>query len=153
MITTTRVGAGDDLDQLVEDINRAAWDDANALSTYRVQSLIAYLERQDTVFVVCYRMSSTERTLLGFASARLEIKPYDEERWLYVDEVDVCANHRNVGVGKAIMQKLLEIARTAGCNEAWLGTEAENHAANGLYKSLDPEEVEKVIGYTYRLGE
>ncbi len=88
---------------------------------------------------------------LGIASARLEIKPYDKMRWLYVDEVDVCADQRKKGAGKAIMRKLIEIARDTGCEEVWLGTEVDNQAVNALYRSLDPDDVAQVIGYAYKM--
>jgi aminoglycoside 6'-N-acetyltransferase I len=81
------------------------------------------------------------------------MKPYGKELWLYVDEVDVCANQRKKGAGKLIMQTLIEMAKSVGCEEVWLGTEVENAPANALYRSLDPDEVSTVIGYTYETDE
>lgn len=143
----------DDLQRLVEEINNASWDDANEMSEFDVESLIEYLLRQDTLFVACHEGDDADRTLLGFASSRMEIKPYAKERWLYVDEVDVCSDQRKKGAGKAIMRKLIEIAEDTGCDEVWLGTEVDNQPANALYRSLDPDEVEKFIGYTYETDE
>lgn len=148
VVTADSYSAGQ-LANLVDEINHAEWDDANEMSTYDVPSLLAYLERQDTLFVVCHETSPAGRTLLGFASSRLEMKPYAREKWLYVDEVDVCSNQRQKGAGSAIMRKLLEFAWQADCEEVWLGTEADNIAANALYKSLDPDDVGSVVGYTY----
>lgn len=143
----------DDLDQLVADINRASWDEANEISGYDVGSLRAYLKRQDTLFTACYDLTNGKRKLLGIASSRIEIKPYGEERWLYVDEIDVCVDQRRKGVAKLIMQKLLQIANDSGCEELWLGTEIDNQAANALYKSLNPDDIANVIGYTYETDE
>jgi ribosomal protein S18 acetylase RimI-like enzyme len=70
-----------------------------------------------------------------------------------VDEVDVCSNQRRKGAGKAIMQKLIEIAYEKGCEEVWLGAEAQNMVANALYLSLKPDEVSQVIGYTFDTNE
>ncbi len=142
----------DDLQKLAQDINDAAWDEANEISQYDGGALLAYLDRQDTLFVACYEEDS-QNTLLGIASGRFEIKPYAHERWLYVDEVDVCANHRQKGVGKAIMQKLIEVAEEADCEEVWLGTEVDNQPANALYLSLEPDDVASVVGYTYEMQE
>ena len=146
---TNLISAADDLELLVDEINQALWDNANDMSRYEVDALLNYLERQDTIFVACHEVVNAGRTLLGIASSRLELKPYDNERWLYIDEVDVCANQRRKGAGKAIMGKLIEIARQADCAEVWLGTEVDNQAANALYRSLDPTEVEQFIGYTF----
>ena len=144
-----RITASDDLATLVNEINAAVWDDANEMSTYDEASLRTYLAHPDTLFVTCHRSDEQGPTLLGFASCRFELKPYEKLRWLYVDEVDVCADQRRQGAGKAIMQKLLEIAEEQGCDEVWLGTEVDNDAANGLYRSLDPDDVGDVVGYTW----
>jgi ribosomal protein S18 acetylase RimI-like enzyme len=144
---------GDDLEKLVDDINSALWDEANEMPKYDVESLHAYLERADTLFLTCYRVESDQSTLLGMASSRIEIKPYDHELWLYVDEVDVCSDQRQKGAGKAIMSKLIEIAKDKGCEEVWLGTEVDNLPANALYRLLDPDDVANVVGYTFETDE
>ena len=143
----------DDIEQLVDEINEATWDEANEISRYEVRALSAYLARQDTVFLACHqRVEGHPRKLLGMASARIELKPYGLERWLYVDEVDVCADQRRKGAGSALMRKLIDLADAADCDEVWLGTEVDNDAANALYQSLAPDGVEQVVGYTYELG-
>lgn len=103
MIAVSVIALDDDLQQLVELINRASSDQANEISQYDVAALSAYLQRQDTLVVVCHEVTRAGRTLLGMSFARLEVKPYANERWLYVDEVDVCADQRRRGAGKAIM--------------------------------------------------
>ena len=152
MINVNIITPSDDLRKIVHEINHASWDRANEMSVYDVESLVSYLERQDTLFVTCHDISSDPPTLLGIASSRIEIKPYGRERWLYVDEVDVCSDQRRKGAGKAIMQKLIEIAHEKGCEEVWLGAEAENMAANALYLSLEPDEVSQVVGYTFEIN-
>lgn len=143
----------DDLQSLVGEINYALWDKANEMSEYDSESLKKYLERQDTIFIACHEESEQGAVLLGIASSRIEMKPYGMELWLYVDEVDVCADQRNKGVGKLIMQTLIEIAEREGCEEVWLGTEVDNVAANTLYRSIGPDDVTEVIGYTYKTDE
>lgn len=138
----------DDLESLVEEINGASWDDANEISEYNEEALRAYLQREDTLFLACHGICDGEPVLMGIASSRVEAKPYGP-LWLYVDEVDVCSNHRQKGAGKFIMRKLLEISEARGCDELWLGAEADNHPANALYRSLEPDDVAKVVGYTY----
>lgn len=145
------VKSNDNLDRIVNDINQASWDEANEMTPFDVPSLTVYLKRQDTIFVTCYDNTAADRTLLGIASSRFEIKPYAREKWLYVDELDVCANQRRNGAGTAIMQKLLELAKNNGCIEMWLGTEVDNIPANALYSSIDPDDIEQFIGYTYEI--
>jgi len=142
-----------DLRKIVHEINHALWDSANEMSVYDVESLSTYLEREDTLFITCHDISSDPPRLLGIASSRIEIKPYGKELWLYVDEVDVCSDQRRKGAGKAMMQKLIEIANEKGCEEVWLGAEVENMAANALYRSLKPATVSRVVGYTFEINE
>ena len=153
MIDVNIITLSDNLQKIVNEINNASWDGANEMSLYDVESLSAYLERQDTLFVACHDASSNPPKLLGIASSRVEIKPCRKELWLYVDEVDVCSDQRLKGAGKAIMRKLIEIAHEKGCEEVWLGTEVENAAANALYLSLKPDEVAQVVGYTFETNE
>ncbi|MBX3706737.1 MAG: GNAT family N-acetyltransferase [Pseudomonadales bacterium] len=151
MIIVERIDSGADLDTLVEEINTASWDEANGLAVYDAGALRAYLELDGTVFLACHELSDGARTLLGIASGRLEMKPYGGERWLYVDEVDVRIDQRRKGAGSALMNRMFATARAAGCTEVWLGTEVDNVAANALYRSLDPDEIAQVVGYTWAL--
>jgi ribosomal protein S18 acetylase RimI-like enzyme len=151
MIKVSRVSSDDELEPLVAAINAATWDEANEISSYTAEALLNYLRRQDTLFLVAHEIKEDNNTFLGMASGRIEYKPYDNERWLYVDEVDVCVEQRQKGAGKAMMEKLLEIADQEDCEEVWLGTEIDNDAANALYQSLDPDEVERFVGYTYEM--
>lgn len=146
---TRQLGASDDLGELVAEINRARWDDQNAIEGYEVDALRAYLAREGTVFVVCHDVEDGRRSFVGMASGRVEQKPYAHERWLYVDEVDVAADQRRRGVGRVLMEFLFEHAETCDCREVWLATEAGNDAANALYRSLRPSEVEAVVGYAF----
>jgi ribosomal protein S18 acetylase RimI-like enzyme len=153
MFQITVIRPSDDLRRLVAEINAAAWDEANEMGEYEEGALAHYLDQQGNLFVVCHEPVEGGRRLLGVASARLQVKPYGRERWLYVDEVDVCADQRCRGVGMALMQALMQAAEAAGCDELWLGAEVDNDAANALYRSLGPEDVAAVTGYTYALGE
>ncbi|MGI9288434.1 MAG: GNAT family N-acetyltransferase [Pseudomonadales bacterium] len=149
MIAVEVITKEHDLRQLVDEINLASWDDANEMSEYDAEALLDYLDHEGTVFIACHDVVEGVRSLMGIASSRLEVKPYAKECWLYVDEVDVCANRRRKGAGQAIMKKLIEVAEEAECVEVWLGAEVNNEAANELYRSIDPDEVVQVLGYTY----
>jgi len=147
-IEVKRISRSDDLKALVTLINSAEWDADNDVDPYSVAALESYLLKQDTVFVVALTTEG-EQQLVGMASGRIELKPYEHMKWLYIDEVDTCANQRRKGVGRALMERLLEIAREADCEEVWLGTESDNVAAKALYQSLAPDEVDQVVGYLF----
>lgn len=54
----------------------------------------------------------------------------------YVDNLGVTRLWQRQGIATRLMQALLAEARTRGCDEFWLGTEADNEAAIGFYRSL-----------------
>jgi len=72
--------------------------------------------------------------IIGFASAVHYIHP-DKPPELWINEVGVVPLYQNRGIGKAIMKEMLRLGRELGCKTAWVLTEKENEAANGLYKS------------------
>ena len=72
--------------------------------------------------------------MIGFASAVHYIHP-DKPPELWINEVGVAASHQKQGIGKAIMKEMLRLGQQLGCENAWVLTEKENEAANGLYKS------------------
>lgn len=145
------LSAEDELEAVVNQINSAEWDEDNDIGLYSAEALRYYLQRQDNLFAVCYLAQESSSVLAGIASARVQSRPYDRERWLYIDEVDAAANLRGRGVGTALMKLLLDFADENDLDEAWLGTETDNDAANALYRSLDPDQVERFVGYTFEL--
>jgi len=145
------ISLDDDLQILVDQINSGQWDEVNELETYSADALHAYLQLKDTVFVACYVVENEQPTFAGMASARLEQKPYDFSKWLYVDEVDTCSNMRKQGVGTALMNKLIEYADANDCDEVWLGADKDNTDANTFYVSLKPDSIDPVVGYTFEL--
>ncbi len=147
-IEVKRIARSDDLKAVVALINSAEWDKDNDVVPYSFAALESYLSKEDTVFVIALTTEG-EQQLAGMASGRIELKPYGHMKWLYIDEVDTCANQRRRGVGKALMQRLLKIARESDCEEVWLGTESDNVAAKALYQSLLPDEVDQVVGYLF----
>ena len=82
--------------------------------------------------------------MIGFASAMHYIHP-DKPPELWINEVGVAASHQGKGVGKAIMQEMLRLRQELGCKIAWVLTEKENEAANGLYKSAGGVESDVVM--------
>ena len=74
----------------------------------------------------------------------------DKATELYVDEVGTATSHLRQGVATAMLTELLAWGRELGCTEAWLGTELDNDAANGLYRRFDAEE-DTIKYYEFKL--
>jgi aminoglycoside 6'-N-acetyltransferase I len=75
----------------------------------------------------------------------------DKPTELYVDEVGTASTHRRQGIARAMLDALFAWGREFGCYEAWLGTELDNVAANGLYRSYRPVEDEAIQFYVFKL--
>lgn len=71
-------------------------------------------------------------TLVGFVSAVHYVHP-DKEAELWINEVGVAPQHQGKGIGKQMMQLMLEHGRALGCKTAWVLTDRDNAAAMRLY--------------------
>jgi ribosomal protein S18 acetylase RimI-like enzyme len=58
----------------------------------------------------------------------------DKPTELYVDEVGVTPAWQRRGVATAMMVELFRLGRRRGCEEAWVGTNADNAPAQALYR-------------------
>ena len=54
----------------------------------------------------------------------------------YVEELYVAPGRRRHGLGRALMEAAIDLARREGADEMHLGTSEDDVAARGLYKSL-----------------
>ena len=76
-----------------------------------------------------------EGQVVGFASGLHYFHPDKPTPELFVNEVGVSPAHQDRGIGKAVLHELLRAARTLGCAQAWVLTDHDNAAANGLYRT------------------
>ncbi len=82
---------------------------------------------------------------VGMASGTVLYHP-DKPPAMFINELGVRDGWMRRGIGKAMTERLIEIARARGCKGVWLGTEPDNEAARALYRSLGGEEV-TFVGY------
>ena len=89
--------------------------------------------------------------IVGFASGVTYVHP-DKPQELWINEVGVASSHRKQGIGKRVIQALLEVGRAKGCREAWVLTDRSNTVANQLYKSIGGTEAPgETIMYSFML--
>ncbi len=92
-------------------------------------------------------------TVIGFASAVHYIHP-DKPPELWINEVGVAASHQGKGIGKAIMNEMLKLGKGLGCVNAWVLTDKNNAAANGLYESVGGSfSEEETVMYEFKTTE
>ena len=90
--------------------------------------------------------------VVGFVSAVIYVHPDKPAPELWINEIGVAPTHQQQGIGKALMQAILEEARQAGCTEAWVLTERDNLPAMAMYKSTGGEETPPdSVMFTFKL--
>ena len=78
--------------------------------------------------------------VVGFVSAVIYLHPDKPAPELWINEIGVAPTHQQRGIGKSLMQAILEEAKRSGCSEAWVLTDRINLPAMAMYKSSGGEE-------------
>lgn len=79
----------------------------------------------------------------GFAQVRLFGQIYSDAPTAYLEELYVVPARRGEGLGKALLEAAMAVARDRGADRIDLGTSEDDTAARGLYESM---------GFTNREG-
>lgn len=95
------------------------------------RSLSAFLaDPRHIMFVAVH-----DGVVVGMASAFEYFHP-DKPSQLFVNEVGVTPAHQRRGIGRKLVEALLDAARTRGCVFAWLGTATDNTAGQACFASV-----------------
>lgn len=90
--------------------------------------------------------------IVGMASAFTYLHP-DKPLQLFINEVGVAEHCRRRGLGRALVERLLEAAGDLGVAEAWVATEEDNEPARALYSALGgAEDASRAVVYTWKVG-
>jgi len=87
--------------------------------------------------------------VVGMASGVHYLHP-DKPPQLFINEVGVASSHQGRGIGRRVLDALLERGRTLGCSEAWVLTDESNSIARKLYAGAGGEiDSDLAIMYTF----
>lgn len=86
--------------------------------------------------------------VIGFASGTVIMHP-DKATVFYLNEVGVHFDYRQQGIATRLIRRIMELALDRGCEGMWCATEADNHAARRLYKSLKSKGTEGIVVYEW----
>jgi len=81
-----------------------------------------------------------EDLVVGFVSAVIYLHPDKSAPELWINEIGVSPTYQRQGIGKLLLQFMLDHARQSGCREGWVLTERTNIAAMAMYRSVGGEE-------------
>jgi aminoglycoside 6'-N-acetyltransferase I len=89
--------------------------------------------------------------VVGMASAVHYLHP-DKAPQLWINEVGVAPTHRGRGIGRQMLDRLVQLATDLECTEAWVLTDRANTAARRLYEGADSAVApEECLMYTIRI--
>ncbi|KAI9131731.1 GNAT family N-acetyltransferase [Acaryochloris sp. CCMEE 5410] len=91
-----------------------------------------------------------DQRVVGMASAVTYFHP-DKPMQLWINEVGVSPRYQRQGIGRQLLQALFTLGRELGCQEAWVGTEADNIPACRLYESVAGT-AEDFVMYSFNLA-
>jgi len=89
-------------------------------------------------------------TVVGMISAVVFLHP-DKPPQLWINEVGVATTHLRRGIGRQLIDAMLDVGRSVGCTSAWLGSEPENLLAHELYEKAGGSASPCVL-FTFELG-
>lgn len=69
---------------------------------------------------------------------------------LYIDNLGVAPTLQRRGIATKLLDAMLELGRSLGCEEAWLATERDNAQAKGFYESYKVAP-EPMVFYLFKL--
>ena len=90
--------------------------------------------------------------VVGFASGVICLHPDKPKPELWINEVGVASGHRSQGIGRRLMDVMLEAGRAAGCRDAWVLTDRANQAARRLYAAAGGRESGDHVMFTFPLA-
>jgi ribosomal protein S18 acetylase RimI-like enzyme len=80
---------------------------------------------------------------VGVAAVRFREGIYHDRLDAHLEELYVAPDHRGEGLGRALLERVLEFARERGAARVDLGTAVDDRAARALYESVGFENLEK----------
>jgi ribosomal protein S18 acetylase RimI-like enzyme len=85
----------------------------------------------------------------GFVTG-IEISHPDKPTEMLLYELGVDPRWRRIGIGRALVAALGDVARDGGLRGMWVLTEPDNHPARATYEAAAPDETEGAVVYEWR---
>lgn len=86
----------------------------------------------------------------GFVSAVEIFHPDEPQPEMFLNELAVGPAFQRRGIATALVKELLQLCKSRGCSEMWLGTEATNTAALRTYEGTGGKR-ETFVLFTYKI--
>jgi ribosomal-protein-alanine N-acetyltransferase len=107
-----------------------------------------FLEREGNHLVIAF----VDGAPAGFVSGTEILHPDRQDPELFLNELGVDAAFRGRGIGRALVDKLWEIARGRDCRGMWVLTDDENEAACKTYAAAGGSRVGAEVMFQWGEG-
>ena len=87
----------------------------------------------------------------GFLSAVELLHPDEPNPEMFLNELGVDPKFQRRGIATALIQELIQLCKTRGCSEMWVGTEETNLPAVRTYEKTGAKR-ENFVLFTYQIG-
>ena len=85
----------------------------------------------------------------GFAQLRFRLSAWTAVEDCWLEDVFVRESARGTGLGRALVEKVLEVARERGCKRVELDVQSDNVGARALYSSVGFSDTPKGPVHTF----
>jgi len=128
-----RVAGEQDLDEIMRIENASFASDA-----WSIQNMHDELVGAGRFYVVAYATAAESEELIGYAGLAKSMAASSAD----IQTIAVSSDQRGKGLGRKLMNRLLEECNRVGIGEVFLEVRADNPTAESLYKSLGFEQID-----------
>jgi ribosomal protein S18 acetylase RimI-like enzyme len=137
-IQIKKLGAGDEA--ILERVAIDVFDEAIDFNLLKL-----YLAEPNHSMIVAIKAGE----VVGQIRAVIHKHP-DRPDELYVDNLGVTPTLQRQGIATKLLDAMLGVGKSLGCEEVWLGTESDNTQAKGFYESYGVKP-ETMLMYLFKL--
>ncbi len=118
---------------LSDDVTQATWD--------------RILSNEAPLF--CQMAINEHDDILGFSLCVVHAGTWSNNQVCYLEDLFVSSKARGQGVGKALIQSLIQISKTKGWSKLYWHTDEDNQVARKLYDSFSSPD--KTVNYSIEI--
>lgn len=100
---------------------------------YTTSYIRKFVDNPDNYFMLAYLDGQVAGMLIAYVQQKMDPKRRKE---LYIDELETKPRFQRMGVAKALMEKVFQVARQRNASAVWVLSIHDNLPANKLYRNF-----------------
>lgn len=145
MTKVRRITVNDNLDEVVNELQSNKWETlTNSATRGNVKT---FLQNRSNYLLLAYKSDK----IVGMLTAHRLDKLDNRRCEFLLYEIEAKSEHRQAGIGRALVKSLIAHARKQKAHEVWVLTEPDNQPARKLYNSFTGKKPKSELMYTIEL--